>query len=62
MKTEVEVQNTCDKLWDSQPIMRESRKERCQEDVTVQQMCVHDLPDHSAMVELFDKGTMDSHL
>ena len=62
MKTEVEVQNACDNPMDSQPILHKNRKVRCQEDVTLEQMCVPILPHHSVVVDLFDKGTMDGHL
>lgn len=62
LKIEVEVQNTCDEVWDSQPSLRKNQKERCREDVMVEQMCVDDLPHCSVMVELFDEGTMDNHL
>lgn len=61
-KMEIEEQNICDEVWDSQPTLHKNWKERCWEVVTVQQMCVITLQNHSAVVELFDKGTIESHL
>lgn len=56
------MKNTCDEVWDSQPSLHKNRKEQCREDVMVEHMCVHALPHHSAMVELFDEGVANSHL
>lgn len=61
MRIEVEVRNTCGNPWHSQPSFLKN-KERCGEDVMVEHVCVHDLPHHSVIVELFDEGTIDNHL
>ena len=59
---EVEVQNTCDNPMDSLLSLCENQKERRWEDVIVEQMCVHSLPHHSTMVEIFDEGMAESRL
>jgi len=58
----VEGMNPCDNQQTSKPNLRRYQEEVGWEDVTFQQMCVHDLPHHSAVVELFDEVKADSHL
>jgi len=60
--TEVEGTNPHDNQQAGKPNMHKYQEQVGWEDVIVQQMCVHVLPHHSVVVELFDEVKEESDL
>lgn len=59
---EVEGENPRDNQHDCKPNLHRYQEQVGWEDVIVQQMCVHDIPHHSAVLELFEEMKAENHL